>query len=130
MTYGDYVDVIKTFVFYSCAIVWVILNKYFGLSLIICPIKLLFHISCPGCGMTRAACLLTDGKIIESLALNPNTLIIMPLIIIYPYLLYIRIKTKKDYINTILGYLKRKEIYIPLGCLEISIWIHNIYYGI
>ncbi|MGM9872931.1 MAG: DUF2752 domain-containing protein [Muribaculaceae bacterium] len=130
MTSGDYSDVIKTFVFYSGALVWIILNKFFGLSLTICPSKLLFHIPCPGCGMTRATCLLLDGKFIESFTLNPNALLLLPFIIAFPFLLYIRIKTKKDYINKILGYVELKAVYIPLGCFEVLIWIHNIHCGL
>ena len=35
-----------------------------------CPIKLLFHVDCPGCGLTRATISLLKGDILKSLHYN------------------------------------------------------------
>lgn len=39
----------------------------FGIT---CPIKLLFHVDCPGCGLTRATIALFKGNILKSLHYN------------------------------------------------------------
>jgi hypothetical protein len=39
-----------------------------------CPIALVFHVPCPGCGMTRALRLLADGNLHASLRMHPLAL--------------------------------------------------------
>lgn len=126
MTRKDRLDIINTSVFYLLATIWLLLNIMGIISVTICPLKLLFHIPCPGCGITRASGLFLQGQIIDAVMLNPNILIVLPYIAIYPLLLFIRIKYHHDYINQILSLLELKKVYIPLAIAEVLIWLHNI----
>ena len=49
------------------AIYLITMELIFGLT---CPFKILFHIDCPGCGLTRATISLLKGNIMESLHYN------------------------------------------------------------
>lgn len=46
----------------------------FGAS---CPMRILFGIPCPGCGMTRALVLLCQGKVLESVQMHPMALLLI-----------------------------------------------------
>ncbi|MGM9802166.1 MAG: DUF2752 domain-containing protein [Candidatus Limisoma sp.] len=107
-----------------------ILIGVFHLHITICPSKLIFHIPCPGCGITRALILLCHGQFVSAIALNPNILIVIPALIAYPILLFVRIKYSLDYISKINSWLKLKRVYIPLGIFELAIFAMNIYRGI
>ena len=130
MTQKDRLDIINTSAFYLLATIWLLLNTMGIISVTICPLKLLFHIPCPGCGITRASGLLLKGQFFDAFTLNPNVLIVLPCIAIYPFLLFIRIKYHHDYISYVLSLLELKKIYIPLAIAEVLIWIHNIIIGI
>ena len=130
MTLKDRFDSISKSVFYLIATIWLLLNFWGIISVTICPMKLLLHIPCPGCGITRDSGLLLQGQIIDAVMMNPNVLIVLPCIAIYPFLLFIRIKYNHDYISYVLSLLELKKIYIPLAIAEVLIWIHNIIIGI
>ncbi|MBS7409979.1 MAG: DUF2752 domain-containing protein, partial [Muribaculaceae bacterium] len=95
-----------------------ILIGVFHLHITICPSKLIFHIPCPGCGMTRALILLCHGQFVSAIALNPNIIILIPALVAYPILLFLRIKYSLDYITKINNFLKLKKVYIPLAIFE------------
>ena len=126
MTQKDRFDIISTSVFYLIATIWLLSNFWSIISVAICPLKLLFHMPCPGCGITRASGLLLQGQIIDAVMMNPNVLIVLPYIAIFPLLLFIRIKYHLDYITKILSLLNLKKVYIPLAIAEVLIWLHNI----
>ena len=107
-----------------------ILNVVCDLHITICPSKLIFHFPCPGCGLTRAFILLCHSQIVSAILLNPNILIIIPALIAYPILLFLRIKYSLDYISMINGLLKLRRVYIPLAIFELAIFVMNIYRGI
>lgn len=58
----------------------------------VCPIRLLFGIPCPACGLTRAAVLLLRGNLKDSLAMNPFLLPFIAEGILFCYERYIREK--------------------------------------
>lgn len=63
---GDYVFALAASAVFIGTLVLV-----FGAS---CPIRILFGIPCPGCGMTRALWLLCKGKVAESIQMHPMVL--------------------------------------------------------
>ena len=36
-----------------------------------CPVKFVYGIPCPACGLTRASALILEGRIVEAILLNP-----------------------------------------------------------
>jgi Protein of unknown function (DUF2752) len=52
------------------AFVWAIAALPFAFGAVQCPTARLFHVPCPGCGMTRAFLLLAGGDIRGSLAMH------------------------------------------------------------
>lgn len=53
------------------ALVWFVAVMPFVFGVMECPTARLFHVPCPGCGMTRAFLLLFDGRWAASLAMHP-----------------------------------------------------------
>ena len=58
-----------------------------------CLFKLIYNISCPGCGLTRMCLSILHGNIIEALKYNIGLIMILPIII------YIVCKLIYNYIN-------------------------------
>lgn len=56
----------------------------------ICPIFNIFHIPCPGCGMTRALILILKGDIVESFKYNILTFPLLIFSIVYIFFGYLR----------------------------------------
>ncbi len=107
----------------------IIIIIVFGLSFIlnlfnirICPFFNLFHIPCPGCGMTRAFILLLQGNIIQSLKYNFLLIPLCIFIIIYLIIIFTN-NTKK--LNIFINKYK-KILIILLTILTIALWITNI----
>ena len=76
-------------IIYAIACAWVMVAYCTeGQSgLVVCPSKLIYHIPCPGCGMTRATLLVIHGHWADAIKMNPNVVICMVGIIIFPILL-------------------------------------------
>jgi hypothetical protein len=55
----------------AVAFVWTIAALPFALGAVRCPTAQLFHVPCPGCGMTRAFELLLAGSVGVSLRMHP-----------------------------------------------------------
>ena len=115
---------------YLTVIVWVIFAIYTEgqTSIIVCPSKIVYHISCPGCGVTRATILLFRGEVISALSLNPNVIFSFLFITLYPLVLIAELVLRKDLMLVIYDYLDSclKKTILFWGLLEVIIWIHNI----
>lgn len=100
------------------------------IAITVCPSKLIFHIPCPGCGVTRATMLVLHGQIKEALCLNPNVIFSIGFLFVYPWIvLYDGFTGSKYLLNiycSIDALLKRPIIFGLFGLAEIGIWIHNI----
>ncbi len=46
----------------------------------LCPVARLFHVPCPGCGLTRAALAIARGDVIRALALHPLSVVVVPVV--------------------------------------------------
>ncbi|MCQ2312197.1 MAG: DUF2752 domain-containing protein [Paludibacteraceae bacterium] len=99
-------------------------------AIVVCPSKLIFHVPCPGCGVTRAVLLALHGQVIEALCFNPNVIFALGFIFLYPILILYDGLTQKTHLFTIYysldAALKRPMFFVPFGVFEIIIWIHNI----
>lgn len=103
-------------------------------SIIVCPTKLIFHIPCPGCGITRATLLVLNGHIREAFLLNPNVILSILFLFVYPIILLYDIWSKQKTLisayQLIDSMLKKPLILGIFAILEIGIWIHNILYHV
>ena len=99
-------------------------------SIIVCPSKLIFHISCPGCGITRATLFVLQGQFMEALCLNPNVVFAIVFLFLYPCICIYDALTKRQLLpamySSLDSWLKRPWVFILFGLFEIGIWIHNI----
>jgi hypothetical protein len=97
----------------------------------VCLIKNVTGYPCPSCGTTRAVTLLLDGKITESLLLNPFGILIAIIMTIFPLWILADIFLKKE---TFYSWYKKTEAIIRkpwlasvLILLVLLNWIWNIY---
>ena len=93
-----------------------------------CPIKSLFHISCPGCGLTRSIRSLLSFKIETSLYYNILGIPLLLFFITCYLLIGIDIIKKRNYLSSFLTKLSKyyKLIIILLIITFILNNIHNI----
>ena len=119
-------DTIILSVLYLLGIAWMFFYTHYKVNIILCPTKWALGIPCPGCGMTRAMSLLLKGNIVAAVAMNPNILIALVVMLLAPFLLFSQWFTDKDYIGRANSYLNRKLFLIPFIAFEIIVWVYNI----
>ncbi|WP_162126652.1 DUF2752 domain-containing protein [Flavobacterium phycosphaerae] len=96
-----------------------------------CIIKNVTGYPCPSCGTTRAVLLLTEGKIKESILLNPFGLLVAGIMTVFPVWILIDIVLKKETFYT--AYKKTETVLRKpwLATLLIALvllnWIWNLY---
>lgn len=99
-------------------------------GIIVCPSKLLYHIPCPGCGITRATLRFLHFDIKGALLMNPNVIFSITFLFICPIILLIDWNGKKDIFSRLYNNIEllfhKKVIWIPFLIIEILIWFHNI----
>lgn len=64
-----------------------------GLGLYRCPTAFLFHVPCPGCGLTRATLRLAHGDVHGALAFHPLVFLVIPLLAAFfgtNFVMYVR----------------------------------------
>lgn len=60
------------------AAILVALGKTSGIGIELCWLKRITALPCPGCGMTRSVCHLVQAQWVETVRLNPFSLLVMP----------------------------------------------------
>lgn len=119
-------DAIILSVIYILGVIWIITYREYGWDITICPIKLMFGIPCPACGTTRAIELAFDGRIIDSILMNPNIIFTASIAIGAPIILAAKLLLNRDYMKKIDRWLCKKSIIISFTIIELSIWVYNI----
>lgn len=126
---------ISAFLLSILAIVWIIMNYDNKWNIFLgCPVKLLYDIPCPGCGMTRATISLLSGNIKSAFLQNPNSIIFVPILIIEAICGLIDVVFSKLYAYklycTINKFVSRPKFLIIFFIVELTIWLRNIYLNI
>ena len=92
--------------------------------------KLIYHIPCPGCGVTRATLLFFHGQIAEAVSLNPNVIFSIGFICVFPMILGYDAITQSTLLHKFFykidSFLKNKWVFILFIGFELFVWIHNI----
>ena len=114
---------------------WLIYAAYEGqTNVIVCPSKLIYHLPCPGCGITRATLKFLHCDFIGALRMNPNVIISISFLVGSPVILAIDFLTTShltaNLYNSMEKLLRKYAIAIPFYIIELCIWIHNIITGI
>ena len=101
-----------------------------------CPIKRLTHLPCSACGTTRAIYLLLDGRLNESIQMNPLGLVtillcLLALIVSIRDLLLQDWFLERAYSQLIkFIYSHRVVVIVVVAIVSLSNWCWNIYKGI
>ena len=101
-----------------------------------CPIKRLTHLPCSACGTTRAISLLLDGRLNESIQMNPLGIITilscsLVLVVSIRDLLLQDWLLERVYNQLIkLIYCHKIAVIVIVSILSLSNWCWNIYKGI
>lgn len=117
---------------YACVCLWLYWAMSWGIqtSIIVCPMKLLYRIPCPGCGTTRATVEFLHGHFIEAILLNPNVILAVGFLFLCPLLLAHDALTKHattyDLFNRADSALKIKWVFAVFCVFELFVIIHNI----
>jgi len=97
----------------------------------VCIIKNVTGYPCPSCGTTRAVMLLSNGKIIDSLLLNPFGIIVAIIMTVLPFWVLTDIVLKKETFFTAYkkteATIRKPWIAIVLILLVLLNWIWNLY---
>lgn len=102
-----------------------------------CVTKLIIGLPCPACGMTRAAALFAQGRIIESVQMQPLFLLLMIGAVLFILLRYVlrRYEIVLDYyagfltIFAVAFYIYRMLRYFP-DTVPMTYWEGNLYCNI
>ena len=97
----------------------------------VCIIKNVTSYPCPSCGTTRAVTLLLQGRIIESLLLNPFGIVVAINMTIFPIWILTDIFLKKEtfyfWYKKTEATIRKPAIALILILLVLFNWIWNIY---
>lgn len=100
----------------------------------VCLIKQVTGIPCPSCGSTRSVLSLLDGRVLESIMINPVGIILIVIMVLSPLWIFLDLLTKSE---SFFVFYKRTEVFfrqwkiaIPAILLVLSNWIWNIYKGL
>ena len=101
-----------------------------------CPIQRLTHLPCSACGTTRAIHLLLDGRLNESIQMNPLGLVII-LLCLLTLVISVRDLLLQDWLlarvyNQLIKFIYYHKIAVIMivGILSLSNWYWNIYKGV
>lgn len=104
------------------------------MGLTICPSKWIYHLPCPGCGVTRATLLWFNGRVFEAMRLNPNSLLAVLFVLLYPIAVVLSIIRRRSYIVIIYNRVNRilacKKVFLMIAVAELVVWVHNIIVGL
>lgn len=123
----DYLILILVYIGGIC---WLVINLIWHVNITICPTKLLWHIPCPACGVTRACVLFLHGKFWEAIALNANVLILLPLSILLPVTIFSDKAFGSNWYTRLNQTLSSKYVIIAFIIFEGFVWTHNISLGL
>ena len=115
-------------------VAWLVLNITVGQAFVVCPTKLLLHLPCPGCGMTRAILALSEGDIMQAIYYNANSVIILPILAVSIMVLIFDCITANTYMyrgyHAINRYLNNRYFIVLFVLVEALIEYHHIVNGI
>lgn len=123
------------FLFTACllAISWLLINHNNTnktTSFTVCYFKNITNLPCPSCGTTRATLALFHGNFVQSIHINPLSLIMSSILIITPIWILLDLIFKSNTLfktyNKIETTLQKPKFYIPLIILILINWIWNI----
>ncbi len=120
---------------YLVALAWlvqsIIFEGHFLFS--VCPSKLLWHIPCPGCGVTRALLLILKGDILSGISLNPNVILAVFYFLTIPILGIGELITHQPLLYQgylrVQGWLVVNRNLLLILIFELLVWGHNILIG-
>jgi len=95
-----------------------------------CPVKLLFHIPCPGCGMSRAFIAILQLRLVDAFNLNILSIPLFIGLAIVGTLLVLDVALSTDYSDRILYFKLSKVHYVILFGLTLLSWTMNIIRGV
>ncbi len=116
---------------YAVVVLWLLFcNSQHGDCITVCPTKLLWHIPCPGCGITRATLLFMHGNFLEAIKINPNVLLSVLFTTTFPVMAITEKITGIDFVHKtyvlVDNCLKRKAILFMVLCFEAMVEANNI----
>ena len=95
---------------------------------VICPFRLVFGFSCPGCGLTRASTAMLNGDWAQMWTFHPLAPIILPMVILIFGNLFLQALgwTKRDFLHRI-----PLPVTIVFGTILVGVWIARMlgWYG-
>ncbi|WP_432766848.1 DUF2752 domain-containing protein [Xylanibacter muris] len=116
--------------------IWLFVNTVFDghTGIVVCPSKLLYDISCPGCGVTRACVRILHGDFSGGILMNPNSLVILFGMLDLHVFMLVDFICEKDYLYKCIVRLDRlfqnRIILVSFFIFELIIAVRNNILGI
>lgn len=121
---------------YAVVVAWLCAAVFCGgdAGFMVCPSKWVYHIPCPGCGITRAVVLFSGGRWVDAVALNPNVVLPVLLLPVVPLVLFHDLFARDRWLplvcSRIESLLHRKCVLMTVLAVELAIWVANVVRGI
>lgn len=96
----------------------------------ICPVKNITGYPCPGCGSVRSIFLLSEGRVTDSVLMNPAGLFFVLVAFIVAVLVVIDLAGKKSYYPAMLAFLNRRQVKMVIIPLFFVLTLLNWYWNI
>jgi Protein of unknown function (DUF2752) len=110
------------------------IHQSYSSNFTVCMIKNITGFPCPSCGTTRAVSLIWQGKLVQSLAVNPLGIVVFILMIVAPIWILFDLLLKKE---TFYNFYKKTEVTLKNKWLAIFLivlivlnWFWNIKKGL
>ncbi len=78
----------------TCRVALILIFVYLAATEILfgmtCPMRILFDVPCPGCGLTSAVTCILTGRIVRAWELNATAYLWLPLLLVFIFFRYFR----------------------------------------
>lgn len=119
---------------YALVCVWLAWAWWGGDGLVVCPSRLVYRLPCPGCGVTRATLLMLRGRPLDAILLNPNSLLAVGFVALYPVVALAGLWRGRPYVYRVYawacGWLGHRRVLLAVLLFEAAVWLHNVLAGI
>lgn len=113
---------------YAVAVAWLILSNFLkGTEGSLCPLKIMFHVPCPFCGLTHACHYLVAGHVMRAVQANPLVLLAPIAVVALPLIVCDIFRGGARVYNIYIFMLKHRSVHITSLVVALLVWTYKIF---